>query len=237
MTVVVLVVQSRKTNELRRELSAVVERKNTLESRQRDENSNVEEPTFEDQETLQRNIEHLRELRSTRDHLRAQVERSLKQTLASKAASRPEPESIPWRNQGSAKPVSTVETVLWSIAHGDVDTLATLIAFDDDARDQAARLYDVLPEDLRGEYKSPESLVAALMAIEKPVTSLNSVNVLGESSPGPNRDTLHLAASSGQISLNFRRDASGWKLLVPALVVDGYRHYAIGTLSLAESPP
>lgn len=239
LAAIVVVIELRKTNELRRQYSTVVEERGKIESRHlRHETLGREQPTSENKEALQQEIEQLHELRSTRDALRTQIEQSLKKTLARRAASRPERESLPWGNQGSATPVSTVETVFWSMAQGDVDTLATLIAFDDDARDQAERLYDVLPPDLRQEYDSPERLVAALMAIEKTVTSLKNVNVLNVTSTGPDRESLQLAApNNGRISLNFHREGDGWKLLVPALVVDGFRHYAIGTLSLSEPMP
>lgn len=237
LAAVVVVVESRKTSELRRQCATVVEQTGKIESKRlRYETLGQEQPTSEGREALKREIEQLHELRLAQDELRAQIEQSLKKTLERKAASRPEPDSILWRDLGSATPASTVETVFWSMAQGDVDTLATLIAFDDDAKDQAERFYEILPEDMRKEYDSPERLVAALMAIEKPVT-LKSVNVLGETSSGPDQGTLQLAAPSGQISLNFRREHGAWKLLVPALVIDGYRHYAIGTLSLSEPTP
>jgi hypothetical protein len=201
------------------------------------ESSAREQPTSQDEVALQKELEHLQDLQSTRAVLRAQIEESIKRTLArSGAPASSHPELMPWNKVGRATPAATVETVFWSIAQGDVETLATLIAFDDDAQDQAERFYEVLPEDLRKEYDSPERLVAALMAIEKPVT-LKSVNVLGETSSSPDRGTLQLSSPSGNISLDFQRDAGGWKLVVPALIVDGYRHYAIGTLSLLEPMP
>jgi hypothetical protein len=124
LAAVVVVFESRKTSELRRQYATVVEEQGTFESRRlHSENLAKKQPTSQDQEALQRNLDHLQDLQSTRAVLRAQIEESIKRTLTRRAApASSHPELMPWNKVGRATPAATDETEIWTIAQGDMET-------------------------------------------------------------------------------------------------------------------
>jgi hypothetical protein len=138
-------------------------------------------------ETLRRERERLRalqpdptELARLRNELSetARRQRELELEQATKKTARPPVteltvgETLPpsaWQNRGSATPLSTVETMLWAAAGGDIATLQRLVEFDATARAKATELFARLPESSRALYATAENLVAALTAKAIPI--------------------------------------------------------------------
>lgn len=67
-----------------------------------------------------------------------------------------------WRNEGQSTAQSTVATLLWAAAGGDLTTLMQLTTYDDASRKQAQMLFDSLPPTARQDFPTPEALVAGL---------------------------------------------------------------------------
>ncbi len=65
---------------------------------------------------------------------------------------------------GNETPLAAIESSLWAIYHGDVDRLATLIAFTPDGESAAAALLENLSTDTRARFQKPESMIALLVA-------------------------------------------------------------------------
>jgi hypothetical protein len=65
---------------------------------------------------------------------------------------------------GNETPLAAIESCLWAIYHGDVDRLATLIAFTPDGESAAAALFANLPADAKARFQNPESMIALLVA-------------------------------------------------------------------------
>lgn len=155
-----------------------------------------------------------------------------------------------WKSVGRATPAATIETLLWARAHGNVDVIAAGLVFESErARARAESLLDSLPPEWGAHLGSPERLIALLAArdggydslssmqivAERPVdaefldgyktqhpdvtnVSFVSVNLHRESEAGTQRPT----ASRQRRSLMMQRSFDGWKLVVPAAIVDSY---------------
>lgn len=131
-----------------------------------------------------------------------------------------------WRDAGSATPAATFETFVLAATEGDIDRLATLIAFEPVARAGLEATFAGLSAETRANYGTPEKLVATLLAVQVP-------RQLAAFTAGPqlranNGDLaviLHLetTGTSGSRSPTFTfRPAPGcWRLLVPNHVLQG----------------
>lgn len=74
-----------------------------------------------------------------------------------------------WKNQGSATPVCTVESMLWAAAGGEVAALGNILHFDAAARAKIDEIFARLPADFRTRYVSPAQFVAAFTIAAIPV--------------------------------------------------------------------
>ncbi len=128
-----------------------------------------------------------------------------------------------WKNRGAATPAAALETALWASAGGDIEALASLLAFEPDAQAEALALYAQLPEKLRQEFVSPERLVAVLSAKDVP---LGSATILGEYPSAV--DTIVSAKifdAEGQqkrLLFSLRAEGDRWRLVVPENAVKRY---------------
>jgi hypothetical protein len=140
-----------------------------------------------------------------------------------------------WTNAGRGNPMATVETIMWAAAGGDASVIAESTAFDDDARLEAERLFAVLPPDVRAGYADAKHFVAAVMATRLPFGN-EEVERLAETAVDGAGADLRLRWGTGprtrEITLRFRRGEAGYLLLVPARVIEGYRHIVIGTTAV-----
>lgn len=128
-----------------------------------------------------------------------------------------------WAHRGAANPDSAFETVLWAAAHGDLDTLAGLLAFDDDARSSAQALFDRLPSTLRTEMGTPAKLVALLTAKAVPLTSARILTQVHDDTQA--QLTAQLRDEKGvarATQLTLRAAGDRWRLMVPATAIDKF---------------
>lgn len=142
-----------------------------------------------------------------------------------------------WRNRGRTTPAAALETALWSSAHGDINTLATLLVFDAEARNEASVLFAGLPEQLRQQFVSPERLVAVLAAKDVPLGSATILNEI----PTPTETKLAAqifdAAGKPKVAvLSLRADDAGWRFVVPPKAVKRYADWLRAPPSVTLEP-
>lgn len=131
-----------------------------------------------------------------------------------------------WTNVGNATPRAAFESVVWSAVNGDVDTLASLIAFDSAGRAHAEELFARLPESARASSQSPEKILATLLALRLPQDLTAARVTQSEEANGEARLHLHLEHEGGttkDANFYFNRGPNGWRLIVPATIVDNYQ--------------
>lgn len=128
-----------------------------------------------------------------------------------------------WENRGAANPDAAFETALWAAAHGDLETLAGLLVFDDDARAAATTLFDRLPAPLRGEMDTPEKLVALFTAKAIPLGSARIlVQTHDDEEAKLSAELRDPAGVARGIQVNLRATGARWQLVVPAATVDKF---------------
>jgi RNA polymerase sigma factor (sigma-70 family) len=127
------------------------------------------------------------------------------------------------QNMGRATARAAGQTVAWAVHHGEIDTAASLLAFDPESRAKLEELITTLPDNLRAEYGTPERLMAFVMSgTPRPIAA---VQVIDETQQGPDDYVQHvqLQYEDGRINvapLRFHRTADGWQQIVAATTVD-----------------
>jgi hypothetical protein len=142
-----------------------------------------------------------------------------------------------WKNLGRMTPEASLETALWASANGDIDTLANLLIFDPDAKDEATTFFAQLPEGLRQEFVSPERLIAILAAKDVPLGSATILNQYP--TPTETKMTVQIFDAAGKHKmalLSLRPDEAGWRFVVPANAVKRYAAWVQAPPSLTLSP-
>jgi hypothetical protein len=139
-----------------------------------------------------------------------------------------------WKPSGNASPDAAFESVLWAATRGEVDRLAALIAFDPPSRAAADALFQGLSDADRAQYGTPERVVATMLAGSLPANLSAMEKLNGSGSADYASLWMKLQRSDGtfkETDFQFQREADGWRLLVPAGVVNAYAK------SLASSGP
>jgi hypothetical protein len=185
-----------------------------------------QKPLPEEIAALQTSAAEASRLRAEAVELRRQLQSPAKaeQSDLSAAAAPPPPEFVV--NAGRATPVAAVQTAIWAARNGDTEALAGLIAFDAAGRGLVDALFTRLPEDTRQSFGSAEKVFATLLAVRLP-QNLSSAEVTTAMTPTGEEFTLgmRLKRAGGEpksASLRFNRDVEGWRLVVPAKVVENY---------------
>lgn len=127
-----------------------------------------------------------------------------------------------WRNVGQATPADTLQSVLWAALTGETEKLVSMIAFDAESKAVAQALYDSLPLETRAQYGSVERVIAVMMAGRMPLhfRSLAMIEQTEKSDGDVSaRFKLQSKGAAKEITFSFQRDASGWRLSVPASVI------------------
>jgi hypothetical protein len=142
-------------------------------------------------------------------------------------------------NAGRATARSAFATQLWAARTGDAALEATAITFDAEGRARLEALGATLPADLRAEYDTPEKLMAYMLAgSPHPV---GGMQVLGEVDVDANDVTLQTEWQHvddpvvHQSDVSLVQGADGWKMVVPATLVNRASDYLSRTL--APAPP
>ncbi len=193
------------------------------------------QPAAGELERREAEAEALRLARAEVEALRLQVEKAAR--IAAEKKSAPVDRfttgaTVPaseWKNAGTATAKATLETVLWAGAGGDVDVFAKALFFypNKQTHDAARSLWESVPESMRANYPTPESLLAFLSVKDVPLgaVKVRQTNEL-EGWPGPAMNIqLLLTGADGKsknASLLFMQKDDGWKLVVMESVIAKY---------------
>lgn len=136
-----------------------------------------------------------------------------------------------WIYAGRATPQTTIESVLWSASRGEIERLATLIAFSPVITARAYALFSQLPESAQQEFGTPQRVIATLLAGGFP-ESASAMTTLGISQSGGSAAmTVRVDRSDGQARtslLQLQQGPDGWQLLVPSNVMKNYEETLAG---------
>jgi len=184
-------------------------------------------------------LEALRQADAEAQRLRAEAAelraRAAAVTPAPKpAAPPPKPPAIPVAastDAGRATPAAALESVLWSSAHGEVEALATLLAFEPGTQVKIDEALASLPEEERSRYGSSADVFATLVAARMP-PDLAQTEVL-ETTPGAGVTAVRLRlrrtdGNAREATFRFKQDTDGWRLIVPTRVVNDYLRMLTG---------
>jgi hypothetical protein len=144
-----------------------------------------------------------------------------------------------WTYRGCSSPRATIESVLWAASHGDVERLSALLGFAPETRPDADAMFARLPAASQQEYGSPEKVVATLLAGSFP-NDADSMKLFDEAQFGDNDAAIPMTVShsDGKSRTNvfrFHRSADGWRLMVPASVMQSYASTLQGDQGYPES--
>ena len=132
-----------------------------------------------------------------------------------------------------------MQSVIQAVQDGNTDELAELLDFDGPARDEAEAFLASLPADLQEDYRSPERLVAHVMAA-KTHANYAATKVVADTALGADDHTLRLALyrADGQFrtaTFQLHRASDDWRLRVPTRVIEGYRALVTGYIPSAAA--
>ncbi len=215
---------------------------------------------------LRKQEQQVSRLLAERDRLRKKLRAAVVRTSSSRAfpadreARRPDAPVAPaefvigtwmpaaaWRNEGQSTPWSTVSTLLWAAAGGDLAAVENIFEFGDDARSKARAWFEALPPATRSLYATPEDLVASVTMGNIPPTAAQlawfhqtdaehavvgvmlagSVSSVPESTPtvepsvGNAPPSLTRQSPNRLAVLNLHNTSGGWRVIVPAPAIDG----------------
>lgn len=183
--------------------------------------------------TLNESARDVARLRAEAAALHAQ-----KENLATAPAQAPEPEA--WSNSGRLTPLSTFRSAVWAVTQGDIDVLAGLISFDPAGRTLIDALFARLPPETQANHRSAEAVFATLLAARVP-QDLTSAEVVASPLSQANEEILRLRlnrahAPTKEANFHFKRDAEGWRIVVPTAVVEAYIGMLKGGLPTRPNP-
>jgi hypothetical protein len=200
-----------------------------------DENRRLESAQLSDAER-----QRLEERHAEADALRARLS-ELQQMAAQDAANGRSPAILAkdWTYAGRSDPKATIESVLWSASHGDIDHLAELVGFSPETKAMADAMFSRLPAASQQEYGNPEKVVATLLAGGFPKDP-ESMQVIVNRQYGDQDASVVMAVAhtDGVTRTNLLRlhnTPGGWQLLIPTTVMQGYEKSLLGEQPAVES--
>lgn len=140
---------------------------------------------------------------------------------------------------GLATPQAALETALWAGTNGHVDVLASVFVFENrEVRARAEHLLGELPAQIKGRYRSPEHLIAAMALPDMKYVEVGAVRLidLGESRLEKVREDEADTGAVAEFTMDFRefgkeprrktwflyQKPAGWKVAIPQVAVEFY---------------
>jgi hypothetical protein len=151
-----------------------------------------------------------------------------------------------WKKEGRSTPRSTVSTLLWAAAGGDLAEVQKILQFDTTAHNAARAWFDALPAATRSLYATPEDLVASVTMGRIPPTNAElswfhetdadnaivGIMLAGPLSPRPDtaasiqpsvaNEPPFLKSNNTNLLavLNLVRTPDGWRVAVPVAAIE-----------------
>lgn len=128
-----------------------------------------------------------------------------------------------YRPEGRATARAALQTLAWSCDRGDVEALMQLLQLEPEARAKAEAYYASLPVEARGQWKSPEEMVASLVALgvmTSPFPSADVLEVAGFETPAENRMVLRLPGTRKDRTEFRRGDDGAWSCVIDAAAME-----------------
>jgi hypothetical protein len=187
------------------------------------------------------------DLRSLEEqHSRADALRRRLEDLQRKKSDDEDKESPPvaakdWTFSGHATPKATIQSVLWAASRGYVDRLAELVGFAPEVEAEADTMFSQLPAASQQEYGSAEKVVATLLAGSFPKDAEASA-ILAEHEYGDQDAAIAMSVThsdgQGRTSMfQFRKTTDGWRLMIPAAILNDYEKTLLGDQQAAKTGP
>lgn len=144
-------------------------------------------------------------------------------------ANPPPPPKIPaWTNAGRETPDAAFRTGIWAALQGETDALADLITFDADSRPKLEAMFASLPENVRAEYGTAEKVFATLLAARVPQDLVAAKPISRKTLEADDMlvriEMKYATGGSKTANFQFTRGPEGWRIIVPAKVVEDYQH-------------
>jgi hypothetical protein len=130
-----------------------------------------------------------------------------------------------WRNVGCATAEACFETALWAQATGNLDVLASVLVFDDQARVKAEAAFGALAAEDKRTFGTAERWLASLMPRRTSVAAYKMLGLVRDPSE-PEKAVVHglLRYDDGRVreskSWVLRHTPDGWRHAVSARFVD-----------------
>lgn len=148
-----------------------------------------------------------------------------------------------WKNLGRGTPEAALETTVWAVANGDMDTLAATLQVDAKSRAKLEQSLAALPNDLRAQYGTPEQLLALMVSKDIPD---GGMHILGPVQPRPdgmpdNFEVMQLKLQDTKGGMKktvvmVQKVSAEWQVIVPPEVVNKYVRQ-LATKTGAVPPP
>jgi hypothetical protein len=114
-----------------------------------------------------------------------------------------------WKNAGTATSKATFETALWAAAGGDIEQFAKCLLLPEGRiRQRALTLLESLPAAIRGQYGTPERLVAFLAIKDVPLGAARVV-AWDETQVPPSSAQLQVQLSTPEGAMNLNSSVEG----------------------------
>lgn len=198
--------------------------------RQRGENQRLAAtlPAAEELERLRADHAAIPRLRSEIETLRARAQTAVEEAkLSERFAVGSKVPHGEWRNAGTATSKATLETVFWAAAGGDIDHFARCLLLPEGrTRERAVALLENLPAAIRGQYGTPERLVAFFAIKDVPLGAAQVVRWdESPAAPASAQVQVQLSSADGQLKdliLRLSQQGADWKLVVPEGAITKY---------------
>ena len=137
-------------------------------------------------------------------------------------------------NVGCATPRAAVESLLWAMAQGSKDDLASMFILSQSQKEQLSAVLASLPEAARVEYSDPEHLLAVEAAYQGTIIPADGViQIVSETNTDGNdvRISFSMQGDKGtppELSQNnvsqveVLNGPDGWKIVVPTYAVTNF---------------
>lgn len=149
-----------------------------------------------------------------------------------------------WQYRGTETPAHALESLLYTSATGDTDSLKSILLMDDETREFASALFDLVPPDLKSNIGDVDQFVAMMTTDAVPLKEYRIPGVFKNDDPLTATIVLQAPKSGSEeitpfVNLTARRKSktSPWQIIVPTEAIERYHQKLFGPLPPHETSP